>query len=84
MVYELNVFFQGLGLDDDQEERVIHYVDQAVEESLTLLDAGDTIFHSFEQILASLKQTVEKQNQVIEHVAQEKRQKASVLNRVLE
>ncbi len=84
MVYELNVFIQRLGLDDDQEERVIHYVDQAVEESLTLLDAGDTIFHSFEQILASLKQTVEKQNQVIEHVAQEKRQKASVLNRVLE
>jgi hypothetical protein len=65
MVMELQIFIQKLGLEEDQEERVIAYVDDAVEESLALLDAGDTIFRSFEEILLSLKDTIERQQQFI-------------------
>jgi DNA-binding response OmpR family regulator len=71
MVYELQVFIQRLGLEDDQEERVIKYVDDAVEESLSLLDAGKTIFRSFQEILTSLKDTLEEQNKMIARVTQE-------------
>lgn len=80
MVYELHGFIQRLGLEDDQEERVMHYVDDAVEDSLVLLDDEEAIFHAFEEILASLKETVEKQNRVIAQVTHEKRLKAEVLN----
>ncbi len=65
MVYELQVFIQKLGLEEDQEERVIKYVDDAVEESLRLLDSGDVIFKSFESILTSLEDTIRKQNEMV-------------------
>lgn len=71
MVYELQVFIQKLGLEEDQEDRVIRYVDEAVEESLKLLDAGDTIFSSFEQILLSLQETIQNQNKVVERISAE-------------
>ncbi|MEE4246293.1 MAG: response regulator [Kangiellaceae bacterium] len=72
MVYELQIFIQKLGLEEDQENRVISYVDEAVEESLKLLDAGEKIFTSFEDILQSLRDTVEKQHQVVERINREK------------
>ncbi|NVJ59918.1 MAG: response regulator [Gammaproteobacteria bacterium] len=71
MVYELQVFIQKLGLEEDQEDRVIRYVDEAVEGSLKLLDAGDTIFSSFEQILSSLQETIENQNKVVARITEE-------------
>ncbi|NVJ50685.1 MAG: response regulator transcription factor [Gammaproteobacteria bacterium] len=74
MVYELQVFIQRLGLEEDQEERVIKYVDDAVEESLALLDAGETIFTSFEDILVHLQSTVESQSRVVDKISREKEQ----------
>ncbi len=68
MVYELQVFIQRLGLEEDQEERVIAYVDSAVEESLELLDAGEHIFISFEQILVNLQKTIERQTLAMKRI----------------
>ncbi|WP_144393803.1 response regulator [Pleionea sediminis] len=78
MVDELQVFIQRLGLEEDQEVRVIQYVDDSVEESLALLDAGEKIFSSFQEILANLQQTVEKQNKIVEKIMAEKK---DVVNR---
>jgi len=71
MVDELQVFIQRLGLEEDQEERVIKYVDDSVEDSLALLDAGETIFTSFENILTHLQETVEKQGKVVERISRD-------------
>ena len=69
MVSDLNTDLLRMGLEDDQEAYILHRIDSAIEDAKQQLDASATLYHSFNGILATLKETTRNQQQLQETFA---------------
>ncbi|MCP4433042.1 MAG: response regulator [Gammaproteobacteria bacterium] len=64
MVTELNTDLLRMGLEEDQEARVLSTVENAIGEAIKKLDASTTMHGVFTDILGNLKQITQKQEQL--------------------
>ncbi|MCF6282325.1 MAG: response regulator [Candidatus Polarisedimenticolaceae bacterium] len=67
MTHDLNDDLLGMGLEEDQEEFLLHRIDTAIEDAASRIDASSIIAHSFTTLLEELKKIAAKQEALIEN-----------------
>ena len=66
MLQSLNFDLMRMGLDEDQEEYLLHRIDTAIEEVVERIDAGQTIYNTLSTVLVNLKDVCAKQSSLVE------------------
>lgn len=73
MVNELASELPGMGLEVDQEERILTTVDKAVKESFDLNDESEIIKKTLDEVSKELEILLNKQNEIMAHVLERKK-----------
>ncbi|MDH5179383.1 MAG: response regulator [Gammaproteobacteria bacterium] len=68
MMQELDMFLPQLGLEDDQESRILDHVEQAIVKSTEVNDTGQKMAETFRIVVAQLQQLLEQQNAFIDEM----------------
>ncbi|PLY14778.1 MAG: response regulator [Sedimenticola sp.] len=66
MLQSLNFDLMRMGLEEDQEEYLLHRIDTAIEEVVERIDAGQTIYNTLSTVLVNLKDVCAKQSSLVE------------------
>ena len=72
MMFEMNEFLPKLGLEEDQEERILNHIEKAVEQSAKVMDSSAQTEETFEQVIRSLEQLLSKQTRLIDDMIKAK------------
>lgn len=70
MVTELNSDLLGMGLEEDQEDYILHRIDAAIEDAKNQLDASATLYVVFSGVLEQLKNMTIKQQHLVDTFAE--------------
>lgn len=70
MMHELDQFLPKLGLEDDQEAKILDHIEKAVLESTQVNDSGQKMAGTFKMVVAQLHQLLEQQDMFIEEMVQ--------------
>ena len=73
MMFEMSEFLPKLGLEDDQEDRILNHIEKVVEQSVQVTDSSVHTEETFQQVIQSLEQLLFRQTTLIEDMSKAKK-----------
>ena len=73
MMFEMSEFLPKLGLEEDQEDRILNHIEKAVEQSAKVMDSSAHTEETFAQVISSLEHLLGKQTRLIDDMLKAKK-----------